>query len=179
MKTKRQKHKAAKARSIAARAAKKLETKAGSESETDELVRTVEPPKKKPKLDLPSSPGKSVKPHPPSTKHKPDAGALDKAQFKRQHRSPKVSQAADSSSQPIEKRKKRKEVTNSFTSRPLQQTENDVNSLSAEESTSPALVHQLACSGRQLRSLFHLRYTPFIHCPTLRCSLVHLPKGGL
>ena len=118
MKTKRQKHKAAKARSIAARAAKKLETKAGSESETDELVRTVEPPKKKPKLDFPSSPGKSVKPHPPSTKHEPETGTLDEAQLKRKHRSPKVSQATDSSPQPIEKRKKRKEVTNSFTPRP-------------------------------------------------------------
>ena len=114
MKTKRQKHKAAKARSIAARAAKRLETKAGSESKTDELVRTVEPPKKKPKLDLPSSPGKSATPHPPSTKHKPNAGALDEAQLKRKHRSPKVSQATDSSPQPIEKRKKLKEVTNSF-----------------------------------------------------------------
>ena len=118
MKNKRQKHKAAKARSIAARAAKKSETKAGSESGTDGLVRTVDPPKKKPKLDLPSSPGKSVKPHPPSTKHKPDPSAPNEAQLKRQHRPPKVSQATDLSPQPIEKRKKRKEVTNSFTPRP-------------------------------------------------------------
>ncbi|KAF9646052.1 hypothetical protein BDM02DRAFT_3119272 [Thelephora ganbajun] len=70
MKTKRQKHKAAKARSMAARAAKKVEVKTGSESETSEVAQTAEPPKKKPKLNQPSSPGKSVTQRPPSTKRK-------------------------------------------------------------------------------------------------------------
>ena len=122
MKTKRQKHKAAKARSIAARAAKKLESEAGSESETNDVVRTVEPPKKKPKLDLPSPPKKPVKPHPPATKLKSDAIIPKEARSKRQHAALKESQATDAKtnpkSQPVEKRKKRKEVTDSFTPHP-------------------------------------------------------------
>ena len=60
MKAKRQKHKAAKARSIAAKTAKKLKAKAGSESETSDVTPMAEPPKKMTKLKRPSSPGKLV-----------------------------------------------------------------------------------------------------------------------
>ena len=116
MKTKREKHKAAKARSIAARAAKKLETEASSESETNDVIRTVEPPKKKLKLGLPSSPGKLVKSHPSPTKRKLGASIPDEARLKKQHKVSKEPQAVDTKtnqkSQPVDKKKKRKEVTN-------------------------------------------------------------------
>ena len=107
MKTKRRKHKAAKARSIAAREVKKLETVADSESETNDVTRTPKPPKKKPKLSLPSSPGKLVKPRPPPTKRKADdqPGGV---RLKRQPRSPKASQVTDAKtstkSKPVYKR---------------------------------------------------------------------------
>ena len=72
MKIKRQKHKAAKARSIAAKGAKEPETKANGESKTSEIARTIEPPKKKPKLGRPSSHGKLVGKKPLFIKQKPD-----------------------------------------------------------------------------------------------------------
>jgi len=93
---------------MAAREAKKLETAAGSESGTDDATRTPEPPKKKPKLDLPSSSGKLVKQHPPPTKPKPD-DRPDGVRLKRQPRSPRVSQVTVSKmsvkSKPVEKRR--------------------------------------------------------------------------
>ena len=58
MKAKRRKHKVGKARSITAKAAKKLEEMADSEPESNDVVQAIEPPKKKPKLQPPSSPGK-------------------------------------------------------------------------------------------------------------------------
>ena len=51
MKAKRQKHKAANARSIAARAAKELQTEVGSEGETSDIAPTADPPKNKLKLE--------------------------------------------------------------------------------------------------------------------------------
>ena len=67
MKARRQKHKAGKARSMAANAAKKLKVKADSESETIGIVPSTEPPKKKPRLERLSSPGKLVEQNSPST----------------------------------------------------------------------------------------------------------------
>jgi len=107
MKTKRQKHKAAKARSIAARAVKKLVTKAGSDSETNDVAQTVEPRGKNPKLERPSPPGNLVKRYPLPAKQKPDdrpTGSL------------RGSQTADAKvklkSKLAREGKKRKEVTN-------------------------------------------------------------------
>ena len=118
MKTKRRKHKTAKARSIAAREAKKLGTTADSESETNDTARTPEPPKKKPKLGLPSSHGKLVKPHPRPAKRKPDEIPSGE-----QHRPSKESIATNamtnSKPQPVERKKKRKEVANRSTNPPL------------------------------------------------------------
>jgi len=108
MKTKRRKHKAAKARSMAAREAKKLGTAADpSVSETNDAARAPEPPKKKPKLSLLSSPGKLVKPHTQPTRRKPDEVPSGKP-----HRPSKESASTDaminSESQLLEKRKKQK-----------------------------------------------------------------------
>jgi hypothetical protein len=119
MKTKRQKHKEGKARSIATRAAKKSEAESSDESEASDVARTAEPPKKKPKLNLPSSPGRLAKPHPPPIKRKPDTGITNKTRSKTQHKPSKESQVTDEKaipeSQRVEKRKKRKEVTSDFT----------------------------------------------------------------
>ena len=50
MKAKRRKHKVGKARSIIAKAAKKLGESEGSESEPKDVVQATGPPKKKPNL---------------------------------------------------------------------------------------------------------------------------------
>jgi hypothetical protein len=176
MKTKRQKHKAAKARSIAARAAKKLEMEASSESETNSVAQAAEPPKKKPKLERLSSPGKLVKQH-PLPKQKPDDRSDGNRLGRQPKESPKESQATDAKtstkSGPVGGRKKRKEVTNRFTHPPLQQ---DTNSLSVEVLTTPASMHWFTCSGRRLRLLFRLRSTTLTHCPTvLLLLLIGLP----
>ena len=112
MKAKRQKHKVGKARSITVKAAKKLEKRAGSESESNDVVQTVKPPKKKPKLQPPSSPGKR---NPLSTKQRPD----DQRDGDAQRRRPRSvgTLAVDKTnpkSKPREKGKKRKEVTTYF-----------------------------------------------------------------
>jgi hypothetical protein len=157
MKTKRQKHKAAKARSIAASAAKKLEIEAGSESETDDVAQTAEPPKKKPKL---------VKQHPLSTKQKSD-DRPDGNEPKRQRESLKEPQSTDTKtsakSKPVEKRKKRKEVTIWFVRPPLQQSTSDTDSFSVEVLKTAASTH-IGCSGWPLRLLLRLRSTT---CPTI------------
>ena len=107
MKAKRQKHKAGKARSIAAGTAKKPKAKAGSESETSDITPTAEPPKKKTKLERPSSPGKLVEQTPLSTK--PKSGEI------RLSRGSQTTDAkANLKSKPTDK-KKRKEVTSYFT----------------------------------------------------------------
>ena len=117
MKAKRQKHKAGKARSMAANAAKKLKVKADSESETIGIVPSTEPPKKKPKLERLSSPGKLVEQNSPSVKQKSD-DRPDGDPLKRQPRRLKESQTTDAKlntkSKPTDKRK-RKEVTKYFT----------------------------------------------------------------
>jgi hypothetical protein len=93
MKTKRQKHKAAKARSIAARAAKKQQKTAGSESETSDVAPTPDPPKKKPKLER-SSPRKSVNQPPLPAKQTPGV-ALDKSRSRTQGTLPRESKVTD------------------------------------------------------------------------------------
>ena len=85
MKAKRQKHKAAKARSIAARSAKKLQTKVGSASESD-VAPTVGAPEKKLKLDRSSSRNLASQ-RPPPTKQR--VGVLDEGRPKGQGRPPK------------------------------------------------------------------------------------------
>ena len=115
MKTKRQKHKAAKARSIAIKTAKKLETEDGNTSKTNGIAQTIEPPKKKQKLERPSSPSKSTKQNPLSAKPQPD-DRPDGDRLKRQPSFSKESRTTDAKanlkSKSGEKRKKRKEVTN-------------------------------------------------------------------
>ena len=118
MKAKRQKHKAAKARSIAAKAAKKLKLKASSESETNDIASATEPPKKKPKLERPLSPGKLVGQKPLYAKQKSD----DRPQgdpLRRKLKPSKDSQTTDAKvnlkSKPTDKKKKRKEVTSYLT----------------------------------------------------------------
>ena len=114
MKAKRRKHKVGKARSITAKAAKKLEKKPGSEPEPDDVVQTVGPPKKKPKLQSPSSPGKRNR---SSTKQKPNC-QFGKDSQEQQPGSMKTLTVGEINpkSKPMEKRKKRKEVTICFVS---------------------------------------------------------------
>jgi len=131
MKAKRQKHKAAKARSLTARAAKKLETKASSDSETNDVTQTIEPLGKKPKLERPSSPEKLVK---------------------RQTRSSKGSQTTDAKvklkSKLAGEGKKRKEVTNCFTHPPLQRTTmTPILSLDSPSLNAPVRVFKEAASA--------------------------------
>jgi len=112
MKAKRQKHKAAKARSIAAKAAKKLKVKASGESETNDIASTTEPPKKKPKLERPLSPGKLVGQNPLYAKQKSD-DRPEGDPLRRKLKPSKDSHATDAKtnlkSKPTDK-KKRKEV---------------------------------------------------------------------
>lgn len=84
MKAKRQRHKAAKARSIAVRAAKKLQAKAGSDSETSDVAPTAGPPKKKPKLD------RGLASQRPPPENQPPGDVLDESRSKKQGRSPKA-----------------------------------------------------------------------------------------
>ena len=116
MKAKRQKHKAAKARSISARAAKKLQTEVGSEDETSDVAPTADPPKKKLKLER-SSPRKLVNQHPPAAKKTPGV-AVDHSRLKTHGRSPRESKVTDMEtklkSKLVEKRGKQKEVRNAF-----------------------------------------------------------------
>jgi len=117
MKAKRQKHKAGKARSMAANAAKKLKAKADSESETSNIVPSIEPLKKKPKLERLSSPGKLVEQNSPSVKQKSD-DRPDGDPLRRQPRRSKESQTTDAKTNTKSKltdKKKRKEVTSHFT----------------------------------------------------------------
>ena len=120
MKTKRQKHKAAKARSIAASAAKKLDIEAGSGSETNNAAQTAEPPKKKSKL---------VKQHPLPTKQKSDDRPDGPKRQLKPLKEPQVTDTKPSAkSKPVEKRKKRKEVTIWFMHPPLRQSTSDTDS---------------------------------------------------
>jgi len=113
MKAKRQKHKAAKARSIAAKAAKKLKVKAGGESETNDIASTTEPPKKKPKLEHPLSLGQN----PLYVKQKSD-DQPEEDPPRRKLKPSKGSQTTDAKTNLESKpaNKKRKEVTSYLTS---------------------------------------------------------------
>ena len=109
MKAKRRKHKVGKARSMTAKAAKKLEERTGSEPEPNDAVQTIEPPKKKPKLQPPSSAGKQNR---SSVKQKPDYQLGEDLQGQ-QPVSMKTLAVGKMNlrSKPAERRKKRKEVT--------------------------------------------------------------------
>ena len=117
MKSKRQKHKAAKGRSIAAKAAKKLKVKAGGESKANDIASTTEPPKKKPKLERPLSPGKLIGQTPLYVEQKSD-DQPEEDPPRRKLKASKDSQTTDAKmnlkSKPTNK-KKRKEVTSYLT----------------------------------------------------------------
>ena len=112
MKTKRRKHKEAKARSIAARAAKKVQTKVGSESKTTDVALTSGPPKKK--LESNNPPSRMLASERPLPTKQQPGDLLDGGGPKRQGRSQKESKVTDAKvnqeSKRIETGKKRKEV---------------------------------------------------------------------
>ena len=118
MKAKRQKHKAGKARSIAAKAAKKLRVGADSESETNDIASATEPPKKKSKLERPLSPGKLVEQNPLYVKQKSD-DRPEGDPLRRKLKPPKESQTTGAKTnlkfKPTDEKKKRKEVTSCLT----------------------------------------------------------------
>ena len=117
MKAKRQKHKTAKARSIAARAAKKLQRKADSESETSDVATVARPPKKKLKLGRSTS-RKLPSQHSPLTKPQ-TVDVQEENRLKRQGKSPKEPKIMGVKSNPKPKLvgtgKKRKRGDNLFT----------------------------------------------------------------
>ena len=117
MKAKRQKHKAAKARSIAARTAKKLQTKAETEPETSEVASLADSPKNRVKLSRSSS-RDAANNRPPVTKRR----LLDvpgESKSKGRGRSSKVTGTRmNSKSKLVGMGKKRKEVIISINQKP-------------------------------------------------------------
>lgn len=112
MKAKRQKHKAAKARSIAARTAKKLQTKVETEPETSHGAPLVDPPKNRVKLSRSSSRNAPNK-RPPTAKQRPlnipgESGSKGRGRLPKEQKLTDV--RTNSRSKLVELRKKRKEV---------------------------------------------------------------------
>ena len=114
MKAERRKHKVGKARSITAKAGKKLEESAGGEPEPNDVVQAIEPQKKKPKLQPPSSPGKRNR---SPVEREPDHQLDKDTQGLRSESTETLAVGkTNPKSKPTERRKKRKEVTIYFVS---------------------------------------------------------------